>query len=101
MLKTAAIVLKAANGSMMVVQWGVTPSVALHPVPVCVLDRHLTLAIVLFGLTGVQCESVLAGSLVVLHVCCSTVCPRVRVCAHVLLCVRFEEDKHDMINDLK
>lgn len=31
-----------ANGSLMVVQWGVTPSTALHPEPECVLDTNHT-----------------------------------------------------------
>lgn len=47
------------RGSLMVAQWGVSPSAALHPVPVCacMTDTHTPVAIVLSGLTGVHSDS--------------------------------------------
>lgn len=94
-----------ANGSLMVAQWGVVPSAALHPVPVwaCLTDTSHT---------GCHCSLwvdwcsewlMLAGSSVVLHMCCSTACPQVtfpHVCACAFVWV-FKEDKDDMITTLK
>lgn len=68
-----------ARGSLMVAQWGVSPSAALHPVPVCACLTDTSH-------TGCHCSLwvdwcsqwlMLAWSSVVLHVCCSTACPQV------------------------
>lgn len=89
----------------MVAQWGVAPSTALHPVPVCVCLTDTSH-------TGCHCSLwvdwcsewlMLAGSSVVLHVCCSTACPQVTfpcVCACAFVC-GFEEDKDDMMERKK
>lgn len=83
-----------ARGSLMVVQWGVSPSAALHHVPVCACMTDTSH-------TGCHCSLwvdwcsqwlMLAWSSVVLHVCCSTACPQVTfppcVREWVCFCVR-------------
>lgn len=71
----------------MAAQWGVEPSSALHPVPVCacLIDTSHTSYHCSLWADGCSQWFMLAASSMVLHVCCSTACPRVtlpwaRVC---------------------
>lgn len=91
------------NGSLMVVQWGVTPSTALHPVPVCVLDRNLTHRLPLFSLDGLVFSVTHVGWELGGTTCAQLYClppghVSLCVCA-CALCVHFEKDKHDMITN--
>lgn len=91
-----------ANGSLMMAQWGVAPSAALHPVPECACLTDTSY-------TGYHCSLrvdwcsqwvMLAGTSMVLHVCCSTACPQVTflcVCMCASVCAFEEEDKDEMI----
>lgn len=87
----------------MVAQWGVPPSAALHPVPVCACLTDTSHTGCHCSLRVDECSVwvTLAGSSVVLHVCCSSARPQVTFpcgCAFVRV---FEEDRDDMITTLK
>lgn len=75
-------------------QWGVAPSAALHPVPECACLTDTSYTGYHCSLCADWCSQwvMLAGTSMVLHVCCSTACPQVTflcVCVCAFVRVRF------------
>lgn len=82
-----------ANHSRMAAQWGVEPSAALHPVPVCACLIDTSHTSYHCSLWADCCSQwfILPASSMVLHVCCSTAprslfpaCACARFCASIL-----------------